>query len=61
MEVSGRAVISDIEIRLTEEEAGKLMHILLFQIDWEGDLHGRFAKDLHDDLEDLGVAVNRGG
>ncbi|OKI54549.1 hypothetical protein [Micromonospora sp. CB01531] len=44
-----------ISIDLSEKEAGKLMYLLLFHPDWETDLHGGFARDLHDELEELGV------
>lgn len=48
-----------IHLGLSEEEASKLIYLLLFAVDWENDLHGRFAQALHDELEALEVKPKR--
>lgn len=48
-----------ISIDLSEVEARKLMDLVLFNVDWDGDLHGRFARDLHDELEAIDVTPLR--
>jgi hypothetical protein len=42
-------------ITLSEDEAEKLVAILMVNVEWEKDDNGKFANDLYDELVNAGV------
>lgn len=55
-----KVTTTTVKLEMSAAEVGKLKYLLLNNVEWEDDLHGKFAKEVFEQLDQAGISEDYG-